>query len=424
MGNMAHRPFFASPMRRLLIAILSLFCCFAAAGQTKDTVYLKDIIPQTVSDDELLLQMVANQSRQIRMRDSLRLDSIYNDLLEREVMLTEALAILRDSIAVMRPNMPVEKKRIEDSIMHKRDSVARVLVHEASNRRYLIEPSIIPDLQEDMADIRRAIRYEQSPWRKEAVTMLQFSQNYISPNWYKGGNSSIAVLALMKGQINYQKDKISWDNMGEWRVGATTVTGDSLRSYNFTDDLFRIYTKFGYQVYKNLSVATSADFQTNFFNIWTANKPKVKSSFLTPIKFNLTLGIDYKPVKNLSIMVSPLAYKMVYAYHGDSVLGTDVTNYGIKAGHRMLNEIGSSMRVQYVWQPLREIALDTEFYFYTNYHRVELDWEVNCQFIINRFLSARVTLHPRFDNTVKSSDSKAHLQFKELLSIGFAHRFH
>ena len=409
-------------MSRLLTSILCLVAWVAVMGQPNDTVYLQQLVPQTVSDDELLLQMVAHQSRQLQIRDSLYLDSVYRELIVREMQLAEALASLRDSIAVMRPNMPAEKKRREDSIRLKQDSVAQVMVHEARNRRYLIEPSLIPDLHEDMADIRRAIRYEQSPWRKEATVMVQFSQNYISSNWYKGGNSNIAVLALAKGQINYKKGNVSWDNMGEWRVGATTVTGDSLRKYNFTDDLFRLYSKFGYQVYKNLSVATSADLQTNFFNIWTANQPAVKTSFLTPLKFNLSLGVDYKPVKNLSIMVSPLAYRMVYAYHGDSVLGTDVTRYGIKAGHQMLNEVGSSVRVQYMWQPVREIALDTEFYFYTNYHRVELDWEVNCQFIINRFLSARVSLHPRFDNTVKSSDSKAHLQFKELLSIGFATR--
>jgi hypothetical protein len=50
--------------------------------------------------------------------------------------------------------------------------------------------------------------------------------------------------------------------------------------------------------------------------------------------------------------------------------------------------------------------------------------EVNCDFIINRFLPARLMLHPRYDSTViKEGDTKAKMQFRELLSIGFNHRF-
>ena len=83
------------------------------------------------------------------------------------------------------------------------------------------------------------------------------------------------------------------------------------------------------------------------------------------------------------------------------------------------------MRVEYAWKPVREVALDAKFYLYTNYHDVELDLEVNCDFIINRWLSARLTLHPRYDTSViLEGDTKAKIQFRELLSIGFAHKFY
>ena len=68
--------------------------------------------------------------------------------------------------------------------------------------------------------------------------------------------------------------------------------------------------------------------------------------------------------------------------------------------------------------------IESKFYLYTNYQNVEVDLEVNCDFIINRFLSARLMLHPRYDSTViKEGDTKAKMQFRELLSIGFSHRF-
>ena len=101
------------------------------------------------------------------------------------------------------------------------------------------------------------------------------------------------------------------------------------------------------------------------------------------------------------------------------------TDYGLEAGQRTQHNIGSSVRIEYTWKPVREVALESKFYFYTNYQDVELDLEVNCDFIITRFMSARLILHPRYDTSViMQGDTHAKIQFRELLSIGFAHKFH
>lgn len=149
-----------------------------------------------------------------------------------------------------------------------------------------------------------------------------------------------------------------------------------------------------------------------------------KTATFSPIRFNLALGVDYQPVRNLSIVVSPLTYKLVYSMQSNEGGIVDVTAFGIMPFEHILNDVGSSMRVTYKWKPIREIALSTEFYFYTNYKKVELDWEINADFIINRFLTARLQLHPRYDNTIiLLGDEKAKMQFKEILSIGFSHKF-
>ena len=88
------------------------------------------------------------------------------------------------------------------------------------------------------------------------------------------------------------------------------------------------------------------------------------------------------------------------------------------------HNIGSSVRVEYTWKPVREVALESKFYMYTNYRHIELDLEINCDFIINRFMSARLMLHPRYDTSViMEGDTHAKIQFRELLSVGFAHKF-
>ena len=133
--------------------------------------------------------------------------------------------------------------------------------------------------------------------------------------------------------------------------------------------------------------------------------------------------MDYKPIKGLSINVSPATYKMVYALKTDASK-VNVTDYGIEEGERSLNELGSSLRVDWKWRPLREIEVEANFYFFTNYKRIETELELDVDFIINRYLSAKVMLHPRYDSTTEvTSEQKSKMQFKELISIGFSHTF-
>ena len=286
-----------------------------------------------------------------------------------------------------------------------------------------IEKHIFRDEEQDREDILHAIRQQYSPWIKEARTMVQFTQNYISPNWYKGGNSSLAMLALLKGNITYKKEKFVWENTGEWRMGlSTTGKADSVHKVNVTDDLFKIYSKAGYQVYKDkLLVSASTELQTTFLPSFKANSTQLKSGFMTPIRFNLGIGVDYKPIEWVTVNFSPATYKLVHAAISDSNR-VDVTSFGIDKGQNTLSEFGSSLRIEAKYKPLREIELYTLLYLYTNYRQVEFDWQIDVDFIINRFLSTHLTLHPRFDSTVKSSEPQ-HLQFKELLSIGFNHYF-
>jgi hypothetical protein len=135
------------------------------------------------------------------------------------------------------------------------------------------------------------------------------------------------------------------------------------------------------------------------------------------------LGVDCKPIQGLTINLSPMTYKLVYALI-DAPERVDVTEYGIESGLGMLNEVGSSLRVDWRWRPLREIVIDTRFYFFTNYKKVETELEIDVDFIINRYMSAKLLLHPRYDSTIEDATKKiSKLQFKELISVGFAHTF-
>lgn len=369
----------------------------AAQQLYTDTFKLADQ-QSTVNMDNYLLDLVSAQSAELHRNDSdtltlaelMRLDSI-----EREAQMLDSMRIVNTELELQQ--VPQFKSEV-------------------------IEKSWVKDAEEDRQDVLRAIRAMKSPWHKEATLMAQITQNYVTDNWYQGGSSSFAGLGIAKGKINYISDRFTWENTGEWRIGGSTISADSLHKVNTTDDLLRLYTKANLRIVPKVFTSISAELETRLLPTYKSNSMELKSGPFSPFRFNMAVGIDYKPVKNLSISVSPLSYKVI---HIMDTVRVSVTDYGLEEGRRTQHNIGSSVRVEYTWKPVREVALETKFYMYTNYHNVELDLEVNCDFIINRFLSARLMLHPRYDTSViMKGDTHAKIQFRELLSVGFAHKFH
>ena len=388
------------------IAIILLFLCAAISMTAQndsirlyaDTFRLQDQ-KTTVDIDGLLLDMVAEQSVQIHANDTvdtLTLAELMTlDSIQREVAEIDSLRLVNASLAVQR----IEKMPT-----------------------IVIEKSWVKDAEEDRNDVLRAIRDMKTPWRKEATLMVQVTQNYVTPNWYQGGSSSFAGLLIAKGQIGYYTERFTWENTGEWRAGASTVSADSLHKVNTTDDLLRLYSKANLRIAPKIFTSVSAEIETRLLPTYKSNSMELKSGPFSPFRFNAALGLDFKPVANLSISVSPLSYKVIHIMDTARVKGAD---YGLEIGQRTQHNVGSSVRIEYLWKPVREVALETKFYAYTNYRHVELDLEVNCDFIINRWLSARLTLHPRYDTSViMEGDTHAKIQFRELLSLGFAHKFH
>lgn len=260
-------------------------------------------------------------------------------------------------------------------------------------------------------------------WIKRANAILQFSQNYISPNWYQGGSSNLAFLSTFLAEFNYDNRKnTQWDNKIEWRVGFNSVEADTLRKVSTNDDLLRYISKFGLRASGNWFYSVSGEFSTQLFNNYTkVNSPDLKARFITPVRVNIGLGMDYKYKQTLSVMIAPVSFKYIYA---NDTVNVKPSLFGIKPGENQLKQIGSSVLFQLKYSPMVNWDLTSKFSFYTDYKKIETDLEIVNNFTVNRFLTARILINPRYDNTVilKGSE-KARIQFKELLSFGFSYRF-
>ncbi len=332
------------------------------------------------------------------------------------------------------------RKNARDEITRKSASVYIMTFNELPdpniNRVRIISKKPITNIEfenEDETPVktkRLVIKNPQvGPWQYKLSSQAQFSESVISPNWYQGGNSNLAVLGILSGQLTYDdKKSIQWDNFAEWRMGFNSVSGDTIHWLSTNDDILRINSKLGVKAGGNFFYSGSVDFSTQFFNSYKGiNSYTLKAAFLAPVRLNIGVGMDYKYEKILSVLVSPISYKYIYvnpvveAVTGKAI---DPNLFGIKTGQNVLSEIGSSFKVTYSKQLTKEIQLDSRFSFYTNYQKVEIDWEIVANMAINRFLSTRISVNPRYDNTVIEKDgSPAKIQFKEFLSVGFSHKF-
>lgn len=260
-------------------------------------------------------------------------------------------------------------------------------------------------------------------WIKRANAMLQFTQNYVSPDWHQGGQSSLAFLGTFIAEFNYDNRKnVQWDNKIEWRSGFSSVDGDTLRKISTNDDILRYLTKLGRKASGNWYYSVSGDFSTTLFDSYKGiNSKTLKARLLTPVRVTIGVGLDFKYKKMFSLMIAPVSFKYIYL---NDTAHVSPNAFGIKKGENQLKQIGSSLLAQLNYSPMPNWNITSKLTFYTDYKKIEADWEIVNNFTINRFLSARLLVNPRYDNTaILKRGQKTYVQLKELLSLGFSYRF-
>lgn len=88
-------------------------------------------------------------------------------------------------------------------------------------------------------------------WTFKANFSLQFTQNYVSDNWYKGGESHNALLASTVLEANYNNQrKVTFDNKLEMKLGFQSLHNDDEHKFKTNSDLIRMTNKLGIRAIK------------------------------------------------------------------------------------------------------------------------------------------------------------------------------
>lgn len=266
-------------------------------------------------------------------------------------------------------------------------------------------------------------------WITDFTASLQFSQAYISPNWYQGGTRNLNMIAqaIYNVKLNQKlHPKLMFEATVQYKLGMNSAPDDTVRSYNISEDLFQANAKFGLKALKRWYYSSTLAFKTQLFNSYPSNSRTMRAAFMSPGELNVGVGMTYhyenpKKTVALNVSLSPLSWNLRTCINRK----LDPVSMSIDNGHRSINEFGSNAEVTFSWKIAYNIHYYTRLFSFTDYEYIQADWEHTLSFDITRFLSTQIYCHMRYDsNTPPCDDSNwKKFQLKEIFSLGFNYKF-
>lgn len=273
---------------------------------------------------------------------------------------------------------------------------------------------------ENLANDNELVVVRPNFWKHKGNGYLQFTQHYISDNWYKGGESTNALLSGLVLEANFDdRQRLELENKLEIKLGFVTAPSDTVHKYKTNADLLRLNSKLGIKAFKNWYYTLAAEFKTQFFGNYKTNTNDLISSFLAPAQLDVNVGMDFKLNKkkfNMSLLGSPLAYTLVYI--GDDKI-VDRRAFNVEPDHRSANLFGSKFTGNLTWNIIPSIKWESKLEYFTTYDKVIANWENTFNFVLNRYLSTKIFVHARFDDGVTlTEENKSYFQLQEMLTFG------
>ena len=258
-------------------------------------------------------------------------------------------------------------------------------------------------------------------WSTKGAIALKFTQNYISGNWFQGGESNNTMLGEFDFDLIYDdQDRITFKTHFDVDLGFATTKADTLHSFKTNTDRLRIESTFGYKLVKNLDVAAKMKLESQSLPNYPANSSDFVSNFMAPFDANFSVGLNYKPTWEkfrFEVYFAPLsAYNYRFVRYGSLT-----SRYGIREGRHHKEDFGTQLVVTV---PSQKIFKIVDWYsraeYYTNYARSFFQWENKFDISLNRYLTASLSLHARFDDSARGlyDDEYGYWQLKEFMTLG------
>lgn len=285
-----------------------------------------------------------------------------------------------------------------------------------------------------------------SLWKNANKVNLIFTQNSFV-NWSAGGNNSIAGIIKINLTKNYKNNHTTWFNEIKTNYGLNKEEKRELRK---TEDLFELNSTFGYRQNTKSNWYYSAKF--NFKTQYTSgykypNTDKPISKFFAPAYLFLGVGTEYAVKEsNFKLYLSPITNKTTFVFNqrlaDEGAFGVTKAIYNttgdvISKGENTKIEFGMLATGEWKSEVMKNIQMANKLILYSdyvnNYGNIDVDWEINFDLTINKYVTANVGSHFLFDDDVKHKEDVDNdgtldilgpkIQIKQLLGVGFVYNF-
>jgi hypothetical protein len=267
-------------------------------------------------------------------------------------------------------------------------------------------------------------------WDIGSTADINFNQGYQS-NWVEGGENSLSALSVFRfnAQYTYGKQRI-WDTDIEYKLGYLKAGDNPLQK---NDDRFEFNSKYGRTAFNNWYYSLLFNFRTQFLKGYDYPNDSVSiSKFMSPGHLVFSLGLDYKPNKNLTVLISPVTSKFTIV---SDTVNYDQTRFGVGANEKTRKEIGAYIKAIWKYNITKDIFMENKINFFTNYtnnpQNIDIDWELNLKMKLTRYINMSLNTHFIYDDDVdipvfeggEQVEVTKGLQFREVIGIGFSYSF-
>jgi hypothetical protein len=306
----------------------------------------------------------------------------------------------------------------------------------------------LKDLEKSIADLQALANATKAEikamepivkWKTGGFQAVNFNQVGLQ-NWSKGGISSSSVTLLGNVFANYKAGNWSWENNLNMAYGLLKNKDEDLRK---NEDKIDFSTKVGKKATDKINWAALGRLETQFapgydFTDADSNRPVISRLF-APAFVKLSLGIDYKQFKHLSVFISPAAGKYTFVLD-DSIAEMNLYIPTTADNNRVRAEFGALVSAVYNNPKLsKTIGVRSTLELFNNFtdgnepnrQNIDVDWQTMFDIKLGKYLGANLFTHLVYDNDVKievdpegqPGKKSPILQVKEVFGIGFSYKF-
>ena len=281
-------------------------------------------------------------------------------------------------------------------------------------------------------------------WGFHGSESMHFSQAAYGPYWQATGLNAITIVGRTTLIATHKKRKGSWENTLKLAFGFMKQAD---QDFIKNEDQIDLTVKYGHKLSSKLLFTTLLNFKTQFSKSYNINKDgskgELRSRFFAPAYLNLGTGLDYQvKSEGLSIYYSPINSKLT--------LVTDTSLTALYMPKDLANqnsryELGSYLKIKYKKEIFKNVILQTKADFFTshlkNFGNIDVDWETQMAFKVNKFLTANILTQLIYDEDIMfvikddtgsperneygepTGRKGPRTQFREMLNIGLTHKF-